>query len=1286
MENFAGEPLIGVWQVMGETIVRGADGNLRFVNVEGLPRWIYESAGIQYLEGVAAYRVGNKVTLVSYSQLPDTEAVADIPGSRPVRPGNYIPTTDSAPGWSTQFKENGEVCNAGPNKTIKVTAQGETYSIEVDADGEFLRVTHKGTGISSSEFGRFGVLEITEAGIRYSPFKVDAATGAFTTFEPTFQAGVDVAPTSSDTIPASQVAANSVEEKWFETPPAPPLAGMSLSQAVRASINSLFPAHVIDSLTNNGAIPVEEALRVESLSLNGKHYCKITGANAEYSAFVLLERVGNADGGTLEIEMLEFEALQAASDRPLLPGQRRPGFGGTRAFLNGLRRMAAEMGFAKLELSPLHYHNYVLYKELGFEAARSSDQARIADIEGRLASEGITDLRTMSEYCNNNGLWNSDIRLELDLRVPAARAAAPGPSINPQPAGGAAAIDIGGLDTIVPPAGPSPAPQPAQAEQAEAVRVDASFGSSDTLPGEVCNADPVLAPDAPPPSEYYSRQAQALQEWFDADMSSADPLRYDSTTETVKPNELGVSYGSPEVPLKPGLFEGFLKNIQIYYMDGMPPIILTGQPNGSLAVIVYPADNPIWLTHDGAVFEEPLDGEVYRFIREGGKFRVEVVPAGAQSAPQAVPATDAPSGPVNLNVVVDEVTSTPPPAEDIRVGRSPILPEVHESGSTGSGGMSEGTRAVGSGATAFEAGEVRAGALASEAPVANACGLGDTARAAESWREAASAISRGVRHFISSILPGEAAADIGTADTIVPEEVSSADQTAPSEKTTNFSRTAAGFFGGLATILGLHQVEQMLGLSDIPVVGKLLEGVNFFGGHVVGTSIGTGMSLSEAATLPQSLESFYRSGGTFMLLMPGIVRGLNALGLNPDNMTGVGFGATAVAAGIGGERGLAALGEIAVGYLERKGLTGAAGLVSKVFTRAIPGLGWGLLALDAATELPALVHAYGQGIASLMGVSAFDFNKGVLLAQRYWDMRVAKEPGFGILFNRPNNYIAARNVMAEASAEDLDILKYEIDSEFYQKAEKLRTALEAVLAQLVMVDLEDEAQTQSVWVTSEKIEDMINDRIAAAMEAHLPDGMSGNAMDNDCDAGESACLDWAEQDEINNFEKFKQMVSDGYSMEEIRASFESEAEFDVAANHFIGGVIDSLGQFTPPFGSVDFADDICKFIREDDAGTVADLVTGDVTALWEAQNIYRMAKLVSSSMVAGDRLVADASMITQMDEVMGYVLYDSSTGYYVINGDCPAYQAVDAMIKAAVASMPAEERNELLNMVIEDVA
>lgn len=838
--------------------------------------------------------------------------------------------------------------------------------------------------------------------------------------------------------------------------------------------------------------------------------------------------------------------------------------------------------------------------------------------------------------------------------VAEARVAVPQPSVNPPSAGPAAALDIGGLDTIVPSAGPSPAPQPAPA-QAAATPVDAMFGSSDTLPGGVRNPDPVLPPDTPPPSEYYARQAQALRNWLDMDMSSVDPIRYESTAESAKPNKLGVSYGSSDVPLRQGLFEGFFKNIQICYMDGVPPIILTGQPNGSLAVMVYPADTPFWLHHDGAVFEEPVNGEVYRFIREGGRFRVEVVTAGPQSAPQVSPAP--------LHLVVDQITGTPPPAEDVRVGRSPILPEAPET---------TGARAGCAERPAF--------------PVANACGLGDVQTVAQSWTEGLSSIARSARQFISSIIPGEAAADIGLADTVVPEKVSSADQTAPSEKSMNFARTAAGFFGGLATILGLHKVEEMVGLSDIPVVGKLLEGLNFFGGHVVGTSIGTGMSLSEAATLPQSLESFYRSGGTFMLLMPGIVKGLNAIGLNPDNMTGIGFEATAVGAGIGGERGIAALGEIAVGYLERKGLTGAAGLVSKLFTRVIPGLGWGLLALDAATELPALVHAYGQGIASLMGVSAFDFNKGVLLAQRYYDARVERDPGFGFIWRRPDNYIAARNVMAEAGEGELDAIKYEIDSEFYQKADKLRTALEAVLAQLVMVDMGDDAQSQSLSVTPEKIEEMISARISAAMAAHLPDGIYGDALDNDCDAGASACMDDAEGAEIMDFEKFKQMVSEGYSIEDIRANFGSEAEFDVAANHFIGAVIDTLGQFTPPFGSVDFADNICESIRNGDPESVAGLVMEDVTALWDAQNVHRMAALLSSSEVVGDMLVADSSMITDMDEVMGYVRYDDSTGNYVINGDSPVYQAVDAMIKAAVASMPAEERGELLNMVIESVA
>jgi hypothetical protein len=814
IENFAGEPLIGIWRVEGETIIRGPDGMPMFADVEGLPRWIYESAGIQYLEEIAAYRVGNKITLISYSKLPDVEAAVDIPGSRPVRPGNYIPTTNASPGWTGQFEEDGLVCSAQPSKTIKVTAQGETYLIEVDSDGEFLRAIHERTGISTVENGRFGVLEIGEAGVRYSPFRVDPATGQITTFEPTLQPGV-----------------------------------------------------------------------------------------------------------------------------------------------------------------------------------------------------------------------SSSIRTAVPAAVP-------------------------------PPAGPSAA---------------RAFPST--------------------PSPVYAEE-----------------------------------------------------------------------------------------------------------------------PAGA---------------------------------------------------------------GIGT-------------AVRSTMPVANACGIGDAATATRSWSKIISSIERGVRQLFSNILPHETAVDIGTADTLVPEAGPSAKQSAPSEKTSSLSRTAAGFFGGLATILGLHKVEEMVGLSDIPVIGKLLEGLNFFGGHVAGTSIGTGMTLSEAATLPQSLESFYRSGGTFMLLMPGIIKGLQsagrALGLDPEDMNGIEFQAAAVTAGIGAERGIAAIGEIAVGYLERKGLTGAAGLVSRIFTRAIPGLGWGLLALDAAAELPALVHAYGQGIASLMGVSAFDFNKGILLAQRYYDARIARDPGFGFIWRRPDNYIAARNLMAEAGEEELEALKYEIDTEFYQKAEKLRNALEAVLAGLVMVDMAGDAKRQSVRAGQETVEDMIRDRISAAMAAQLPDGMAGDAMDNDCDAGEGACIDNAEASEIEDFEKFKQMVSEGYSIEEIRANFASEAEFDSAANHFVSAVIDSLGQFTPPFGSVDFGDDICKFIREDDDNAVADLVTGDVVTLWEAQNVHRMAQLLSSSMPAGGQLVADSGMITQMDEIMGFVRYDSSAGYYVFNVDSPVFQAVDAMVKAAVASMPAEQRIELLNMVIESVA
>ncbi len=1015
--NFAGEPLIGVFPIR-ETIIRGADGRPQLVEVEDYPRWIYENAGLQYLEEVAVYRVGNRLTFMSYSALPDIDARVEMPGLETfsLKPGHIVSPHQSASSWNVQIEPNGDICIGGKIKTVRVIARGETYLIDFDSDGEFLRAIHERRGISTAEYGRFGMLEITDAGVRYSPFRVDAATGQITTFEPTFRPFVDATPR---------------------------LAGMSVSQAINVGLNSLLPAHVIDSLTNNGTIPLNRAVQIEEFSLAGRTWCKIIGVNSQYNVFVLLEKVGNGNGGTLRIEMIEFQDLVAASERPLLPGQEYPGVrGGTRTLLSGLRHIATEMGFAKLELSPLYYHNYLLYKELGFVATSASDQARIAAVESRLNHKGITGLLERSAYCEANGLWNGDIKLEFDLKAQAARVAAP-----------------------------------------------------------------------------------------------------------------------------------------------QLPINLATRP--------------------------------------------------------AVP--------FNL------------------VGRSPILPEAPETTGAWAGCAERPTM-----------------------PVANACGLGDVPTAAHSWSEVISSIVRGVRHFISSTLPGEAAIDVGTADTLLPEAGPSAKQYASSEKTSSLDRTVAGFFGGLAAILGLHEAESLVGLSDIPVIGKLLEGLNFFGGHVVGTSIGTGMSLSEAAILPQSLESFYRSGGTFMLLMPGIIKGLrsagSALGLDPEDMNGIEFQAAAVAAGIGTERGVAAIGELAGGYLERKGLTGAAELVSRLFTRAIPGLGWGLLVLDAAAELPALVHAYGQGVASLMGIGAFDFNKGVLLAQRYYDMRAAKDPVFGTFYQRPDNYIAARNILSEAANEELDILRYEIDSEFYQRAYKLRTALNAVLAELVIVDMADNAKRQSVRPDQKTVEDMIRNRISAAMDAQLPDGMSGNAIDNDCDAGEGACIDNAEASEIENFEKFKLMVSEGYSIEEIRANFASEAEFDFAANHFVGAIINSLGQFTPPFGSVDFEDDICKFIKENDEGAVADLVMGDVVTLWEAQKVHRMVLLLSSSMPAGVQLVADSGMITHMDEIMGFVHYDSSTGYYVFNVDSPVFQAVDAMVKATLASMPLEERNELLNKVTESVA
>jgi len=187
------------------------------------------------------------------------------------------------------------------------------------------------------------------------------------------------------------------------------LGNLSLAQVVRENLQSLIPRRVWQSIGIGN-------IRIEELPSMVNNTVRISGANEEFNFQIEITEKLCALGqrSTLKIDILKFEDLTSFLDRSLLPGQQHPGVGGVRTFIENLIPLARAMGFQKLEISPLYYHNYEHYHRLGFRASEG-EQAWIERKVEEARQAGNNDLQSISRYFEESGARFDNITLALPL-------------------------------------------------------------------------------------------------------------------------------------------------------------------------------------------------------------------------------------------------------------------------------------------------------------------------------------------------------------------------------------------------------------------------------------------------------------------------------------------------------------------------------------------------------------------------------------------------------------------------------------------------------------------------------------------------------------------------------------------------------------------------------------------------------------------------------------------------------------------------------------------------------
>lgn len=496
-----------------------------------------------------------------------------------------------------------------------------------------------------------------------------------------------------------------------------------------------------------------------------------------------------------------------------------------------------------------------------------------------------------------------------------------------------------------------------------------------------------------------------------------------------------------------------------------------------------------------------------------------------------------------------------------------------------------------------------------------------------------------------------------------------------------------GFFGGLFTMMGLQQAEHALGLDEVPGLRYVMEGANFYAGHVATMMAGSGMDIAAAATSRASLIAFYEGGGRFMAIMPVIARIMNALNLTPERMGALGYGATAIGSTMIADRALTAMGNVAIQITKnRLGEAAAArlGTALRFASRTVATLAWVDLAWTAGVDL----WNAGENAIANAAFDSLELQQDAILAAAYCHN------------NETNQWCDTFDDYDESALDAHHLVRMagddgrmrEVRANITAQVDMTRSNLISLIYNLLIDDINDSAQEGSYLMDDQFINSRLERLISEAYRSSsLPDGIAGNAgIDDDCDAGESACMDWGEVEEIDSYREFERMVEAGtYTAADIRRHFTPE-EFELNSKRFLAAKLDEIANATGAFaiandGSVD---PFQAAIRRGSPSEIAALVRRDIMASWDLGQLTRMQELLSRAREVDGMLVIDEGstpyderIVSQMDISSGLVWDVTGDGHYVIQTGSPVYQQLEAMMVAQLAQMSDSQRQAVMTGV-----